>query len=538
MTDLSKVDVLLGPPGTGKTTTILKRIDALLSSGIPPEEIAYCTYSKAMAAEAVQRASERFGLDPERFPWFRTIHSLAYRAMGDRQPVMTGADWKAFGESCALDFSDDQSSFTDASLNYAEMGDALRTIDHLARVMRTSVARAILHQSASGASVSLDVTPEAVDSFRLRLQAWKAEHHKIDFTDMLTGALDAEWRPPVRHAFIDEAQDNSRIMSSLGRRWFIDSSRCEGVTFAGDDDQGIHGWAGAEKGDLLWLARHAQCSVLDQSYRIPAAVHRLALRVISQNKNRVAKTFRPRDEEGSVSFADEIPLALAKLREGSALLLVRNRKFADAMREALLERGMLFSAEVGESSPLDRKDPAGAFACIAAWRAGRNASAGEFRSLLTQIPSGKGESRVLPVGTKAKADKNLDAVPPYRAREEFRIPAVVDTVLGPAPLALCLKLTETERRYCATILARDPALKGPRAILTTCHRSKGRQADHVILGSDCAYPVARAVDSSEVARESENCVAYVAATRAIHSLQILRPTERNAYPFERLARTA
>ena len=69
---------IFGPPGTGKTTTLLNMVDEALSSGIPPQRIAFLAFTKKAATEAKERAAERFGLDAKNdLIHFRTLHSLA-----------------------------------------------------------------------------------------------------------------------------------------------------------------------------------------------------------------------------------------------------------------------------------------------------------------------------------------------------------------------------------------------------------------------------------------------------------------------------
>jgi DNA helicase II / ATP-dependent DNA helicase PcrA len=533
MSLLSKARVKLGPPGTGKTTALMNELEELLEAGVRSDEIAFVSYTTAATNEARDRACKRFGLGPEQFPFFRTIHSMAYMAMADRPPVMEDKDWKSFGESCAYSFSDFGPTGED-SLNFDADGDALKSIDHIARTTRTTVAEAMIRL---GDSVPPHVTEAMVTTFRKRLADWKLENGKIDFDDMLEAGLLTDWRPSVRFAFADEAQDNSRMQNSLLRHWFLENPRCEQLTYAGDDDQGIHAWAGAEKRDLLYVARHAQTEILAQSWRIPSMVHAMALSIIRQNKDRIDKRYAPRAELGSVSFVDDVSKAIAALGNGSTLALVRTRAFAATVREACLHRGMLFSSEVGAASPLDRKASRGAFDAISSWRRESNASAVEFRGLLSLVPSGKGKDRILPVGAKSKADKNTEPVPVWRARDEFGLGGILPSILGPRPFDVLSKLPPDERDYLDKVFHSDATLAGPQVVITTEHRSKGREADNVVLVSDIGPRCARGRDASVSGFEGENCVAYVAATRAKSNLVVVRPASRHFYDFSRHARS-
>jgi len=72
-----------GPPGTGKTTTLLNHVEELLSGGTAPNQIGYFAFTRKAAHEARDRAVARFNLDPDKdFVFFRTLHSLAFQLLG------------------------------------------------------------------------------------------------------------------------------------------------------------------------------------------------------------------------------------------------------------------------------------------------------------------------------------------------------------------------------------------------------------------------------------------------------------------------
>ena len=97
---------IFGPPGTGKTTTVLNLVEAELGKGTYPGHIAFFAFTRKAANEAKERASKRFGLDPKNdLPFFRTLHSLAFHLTGLRNDqLMTAEHYREVERVTGVDF--------------------------------------------------------------------------------------------------------------------------------------------------------------------------------------------------------------------------------------------------------------------------------------------------------------------------------------------------------------------------------------------------------------------------------------------------
>ena len=74
--------LIFGPPGTGKTHTLIGRVEDALEQGVHPSRIGFTSYSRKAITEARERVCARFQMEEKDFPNMRTLHSWAFRGLG------------------------------------------------------------------------------------------------------------------------------------------------------------------------------------------------------------------------------------------------------------------------------------------------------------------------------------------------------------------------------------------------------------------------------------------------------------------------
>lgn len=480
--------LIVGPPGTGKTTTLLGEVEAALGAGIPPERIAYLAFTRAAANEARDRAIERFGLEPERFPLFRTIHSLAYAQLSlKRSDVMAWRQWTEFGEEfgCAMppNAGGDMPEHPWDAIPYGNSSGAkLMRMYHTARALRVP-----MHMLCD----RVDVPDWYARKFESALADFKDARGLLDFHDML-----ATWTPRIEAdlLIVDEAQDLSP------EQWRHVRAMADQVPEAiagGDDDQSIFGWAGANPAELIGLEWERR--VLPVSHRVPAEHRDLAEFAISHVEQRIPKQWRSANTGGNVHAASID--STDAWSDGEWLVLARTVKRVRALEPFARATGRPYSIN-GVSSVATP-----AARAVLAWeglRAGRDAPGGDIQALLrfvrgTCVERGSRASR----SAVALEDPDLWSRPWYDA----------------------LAIPEYDATYLRAVLRAGHSLRAePTLRLMTVHQSKGLEADNVWLD---ATPAKLSRDTDEEAR-----VWYVGLTRARRELYVHQP-HGNAYIAQR-----
>lgn len=480
-------NIIFGPPGTGKTTTGIGIVEKFLNDGIQPEKIGYIAFTRKAALEAKARAQYKFGFGLDDIPYFRTIHSLCFMQLGTRPSHMIRMQhYREIGELLGIEIK--YSINVDEDFNSSlPMGNRMFFLENLSRVKQCSL------KDVWEENITDDIEYAALLLLKNTLSKYKEKHQLIDFTDLLDLFVRIGIAPKLEVLFIDEAQDLSPLQWKVIHKL---AEKIPAIYIAGDDDQGIYRWAGADVEQLINLQGNRK--VLAYSYRIPRKIHSLAKNVITRVKNRVDKKFDPKPEEGYIQYYNGVEdLSLDK---GEWLLLARNKYLLKRYEQICIQNGFAFE------SITRKKVMSNALAAIKAWN-----------RLLD------GESIA---GYEVKKIKQFHKLNIYKIEDE-RLYEIYELNIELLPWQDRFEKMPVEiREYFLSAINRDEDLLRPRIRINTIHGAKGTEADHVALITDMSTKTRAGLDSNP---DDEHRVFYVAITRAKCGINIIEPQSLNFY---------
>ena len=463
---------VIGPPGTGKTRKLLNEVHRYAEKGVLLNKIGYFAFTRKAASEARDRYLKvNNHLTKKDIKYFQTIHSLAFNWLGLREEnVMQELHYKRIGEKCGIQvryaayetnswngiFSSNSEYLTLINLAKSNQIESIQQFDkneHLGKLER-----------------------DKVDAISKEIEDYKKTHELIDYHDMLKKFLDKEESPEFDVIFIDEAQDLSIIQWSVINK--IEKETGCDVWVAGDDDQAVFGWAGADVNSFInWKAEEIP---LKQSERVPTEIQQKALSIIDRAEGkRIPKDYLPKKEKGEIN--PRYKLSDIDLTKGDWLILTRTNYLLKPILPFLKRKGFFFETKDGTSMGKALFDD------VRYWNRMRK---GEK---LPEIQEQRVKERM----------KKVDFTKEWY--EAFT------------------NVADTKKEYLRAMLINGEDLsKEPRIKVSTIHGAKGGEATNVILFLNQTSNTMEAMKKSKIKRDEEYRVWYVGVTRTIQNLYLIK----------------
>jgi superfamily I DNA/RNA helicase len=488
------VTKVFGPPGSGKTTFLLNVVETELDGKTSPVQMGYFAFTKKAATEARDRAIQKFpNLNPDSdFPWFRTLHSLAYRCLGiSTKDMMSPEHYREFAQEAGIELA----------VETGEEEFAVRVDNPILNEINIARIKGLdLHTHYNKSAMTIEWFH--FEYVERAYRQYKEVRSLLDFTDLLEQVLNFPDRlPRLEVLIIDEAQDLSLLQWRLVEQLALRAQRC---FLAGDDDQAVYTWAGADVNSFLHFA--GDVKILDQSYRVPARIHALANRVVTRIRNRQPKVWKAREEDGSISYYNDYQQV--DISKGNWLILASANYMLTDMYDWIKGQGLLFE-RYGQRSVSES-----ILVAVLGWEKLRKGGEVPFHVV-------KGIYKYLDGAHVKHGHKMLrtaDQAAMYTLALLQEKHGLLCTDIWHKALT---KISEDRRDYLVSLLRRNTKLTGHVPIkLSTIHGAKGGEADNVLLMGDLSTKFAK-----EYSKNSDdiNRLLYVGITRAKQTLHFVLP---------------
>ena len=484
--------IVLGPPGTGKTTTLLNEVDKYLKQ-TDPNKIGYFSFTQKAAHEARDRAMDKFNFSEDDLPYFRTLHSLAFKRLGiKKEEVLQRRHYEDLGKKTGynLDYHDYDNEHTGL----------FTTKSDLLRIIQLAKLRDITpEQQFNLKEHTQDITVQQLKQFVHDLNQYKKDYNLIDFTDMITEFIKSDKSPKFDVVFIDEAQDLSLSQWDMARSIWDKT----GDTFiAGDDDQAIFRWAGADVDSFI--TQTGKIMQLTQSYRIPRVVHDVASRIVNKIQNRLPKEWLPKTQRGLLSYYDDFEQV--NMKQGSWLVVARTKFMLNDLEDQLYSQGLYYENKYKTNREQDL------YTAIKDWEQLRKGQLLKYDQIerISSYTNLWDKKKI-----KSMVKDSFYGIDQLTKDYGLKTKAVWYEAFNDAP--------QKKVRYIRRMRENGEKLdSNPRIVLSTIHGVKGGEQDNVVLLTDLSRNTQINYEKNP---DDENRLFYVGATRTKNHLHVIRPKD-------------
>jgi len=523
MTDSStQVTRLFGGPGSGKTTALLDRVEELLAENddVTFRDVLVVSYTRAAATEVRERLAERLDESPRALRGnVCTMHAKAYELLDlSRGDVVGESEKEEFCDEYGIEYEDEYEGSRRRSARSTTIGNKIIATSQWLQRTRRDVADwydvpfkwddetvRLPPDIDDRAQTGNKYTPTwSSDDDRISvpetIRAWrqyKGEHGVVGFADMLERVKQRSLLPSVDYLVIDEFQDITTLQYEVYAEW---RSHMREIYIAGDDDQVVYAWQGADP-DLLLDESVTEDVILPNSYRLPSRILNVVNREVSHIDKRQEKDLDPRKEGGRVEGVQD-PSMIDLVRnvrrtveedtDGTVMVLFRARYQMFQFIDEFIDEGIPFKCLTDQRMWTDRLTQyVDAIEALAEDEPLDGLQARRLADMLADSAFGTGER-----------DDFFEALD--EREEETGVEDIVEMNVEPdlvweyAPFApdppaaadMLRKVTQfQERSVDAYFNGTYEGMKRDRVRVGTIHSAKGREADHVFVATDLTEKV-------------------------------------------------
>ncbi|MDQ2073471.1 UvrD-helicase domain-containing protein [Haloarcula sp. NS06] len=521
MTDsTTEVVRLFGGPGSGKTTALLDRVDELLEDDdVDFRDVLVVSYTRAAAAEIRERLADRLGLSPRALRGnVCTMHAKAYELLNlSRGDVVGEDDKEAFCEEFGIDYEDEYEGSRRRSARSTTIGNKIIATSQWLQRTRRDVADwydvpfkwddeevRLPPEIDDNAQTGNKYTPTwPTDDDRIdvpsAIRGWrtyKGENDLTGFADMLERVAQRSLLPNVDYLIIDEFQDITTLQYDVYDEW---KPHMERVLIAGDDDQVVYAWQGADP-DLLLEEVVTQDEVLPNSYRLPSRILNVVNREVRHIEKRQEKDLNPRKEGGRVEAVQnpsmfDLSRNVTRTIEQSdetVMVLFRARYQMFQFIDEFIDNGIPFSCLTDQRMWTDRLTQyVNGLEAVEAEEPLTVLEARRLADMLVDSAFGTGERDelfdALEEIDESHEDEDIADIEIEPDVVQEHVPFLPDAASAGDMLR---KVTNFQERTVDAYFTGDyTGMDADRVRVGTIHSAKGREADHVFVATDLTEKV-------------------------------------------------
>tara|TARA_R100000149_G_scaffold65838_2_gene41703 strand:- start:756 stop:1862 length:1107 start_codon:yes stop_codon:yes gene_type:complete len=349
----------------------------------------------------------------------------------------------------------------------------------------------------------------------------KFKNDRLDFTDMVQKYIDVGLPIPFKILMVDEAQDLTPLQWDMVVKLALNSDK---VYLAGDDDQAIYEWNGADV--TFFQTFPGTVKILQKSRRLNKKVHFFSKCLLNgMEGHRIEKEFTSNGEDGEIykwSTLKKVPWNM----KGSWLVLARINDVKKELQDEVRKMGLYFQDVRGNKS-YDTNQ----------WQAIKDWEKICDGGSITREEACNVYNYLLNIdhGYRSADSKKWSFAHPKQvfSFEQLHLQGGMVEEKQPWQDAFKRKFKDKDKVYFNKLMNNEIDLDDKaKIIIDTIHQVKGGEADNVLISAKCNFP-SHFDRKNLFDRIKELRVWYTGVTRTINTLHLLGTNHIYHFPLSK-----